>query len=184
MTPTPVPVLVVSGLPRSGTSMMMRMLAAGGHPLLVDDSRPADVHNRHGYFEYDAVRRIAEEDHWLALAAGKAVKVVVPLLMRLPRQTCCRVILMRRDITAVAASQDRMIRADGGDPGCIADWLPRLAALELEARSWCSCLGPRKSLEVTYEGALADPLATAVAVAAFASSRLEVAAMAAAIDKI
>lgn len=176
-------IIVVSGLPRSGTSMMMRMLVAGGLAALTDDRRQPDAHNPFGYFEYDPVRRIAEDDAWLGMAEGKAVKIVVPLLMRLPRDTPCKVILMRRDLLATAASQNRMIAAAGGDPGDVGDWMTRLAALDQEAQGWCAKLPAGRSLVVSFEDTLREPQGAAATVAAFLGSGLDVAAMAGAVAR-
>ena len=49
-------ITVVSGLPRSGTSLMMQMLSAGGLPALTDDLREADESNPRGYFEFEPVK--------------------------------------------------------------------------------------------------------------------------------
>lgn len=178
-------IVIVSGLPRSGTSMMMRMLAAGGLDLLVDEQRQPDSHNPYGYFEFAPVRRIAIDHAWLDQARGKAVKVVVPLLMRLPARARCKVVLMHRDLEATARSQGRMIAAAGGDPGAPEDWTTPLAALQQEAQDWCAHLGPGRTLAVSYEDCLRDPPAAAGRVAAFVAPDLPVppdtAAMAAAV---
>src|SRR5512139_599996 len=91
-------VTVVSGLPRSGTSLVMQMLAAGGMPLLADEARRPDPDNPRGYFEYAAVRAIARDAGFVALAAGRAVKVVAPLLRHLPATQSYRVLLVERRI--------------------------------------------------------------------------------------
>ena len=77
-------VTVVTGAPRSGTALMMRMLDAGGIPALTDGHRPPDEHNPGGYFEYDPVKRLAEDASWLEAARGRAVKVIYRLLAHLP----------------------------------------------------------------------------------------------------
>src|SRR5438105_9566801 len=91
------PIVVVSGLPRSGTSMAMRMLEAGGVPLLTDRQRPADEDNPHGYYEYEPVKTLAEQRDlaWLKQAEGRAVKIVSSLLTWLPEGHRYRVIFMR-----------------------------------------------------------------------------------------
>jgi len=109
-------VVVVSGSPRSGTSLMMRILEAAGVPPLRDDARPADADNPHGYYELAAVKRTAEDAGWLRDAAGRAVKVVQPLLRHLPSDRRYRVILMRRDPDAVARSQEAMLARRGAAP--------------------------------------------------------------------
>ncbi len=106
-------IVVVSGLPRSGTSMMMQMLAAGGCPVLVDDRRAADESNQRGYFEFEAATRLAQDHGWLDQATGKAVKIVAQLLPRLPLHRKYRVIFMERPLTEVVASQQMMLERLG-----------------------------------------------------------------------
>ena len=107
------PVTVVSGVPRSGTSLMMSLLARAGLPLLCDDSRPPDASNPRGYFELAAVRRTREDPGWVRAAPGHAVKVIHSLLDALPPEFDYRVILMRRPWPAVVASQNRMLHRLG-----------------------------------------------------------------------
>lgn len=102
-------IILVSGLPRSGTSMMMQMLYAGGVPVLRDDERPADINNPHGYFELEAVKHTPVDDAWVARAPGHAVKVIHALLRVLPSVYRYRVIFMKRDLDEVVASQSAML---------------------------------------------------------------------------
>jgi predicted AlkP superfamily phosphohydrolase/phosphomutase/tetratricopeptide (TPR) repeat protein len=104
----PEPVIVVSGWPRSGTSMMMRMLAAGGVELFADSTRASDQFNPDGYFEHPKVLKIGENHDWLPEVRGKAVKIVLPLLRYLPASENYRVVIMRRPLTAVVVSQETM----------------------------------------------------------------------------
>ncbi len=104
------PVIVVSGLPRSGTSMMMKMLQKAGIPLLTDGLRTADEDNPKGYYEYEPVKSLAKSNFsWLPDAQGKAVKIISSLLMKLPETYCYKTIFMKRDIQEVLASQKRML---------------------------------------------------------------------------
>ena len=109
-------VTVVSGLPRSGTSMMMRMLEAGGIPALTDGRRKADVDNPLGYFEFEAVKELPTNVAWVKDAGGQAVKVVSALLDQLPRGHAFRVLYMSRDLGEVVASQGRMLERRGHPP--------------------------------------------------------------------
>jgi hypothetical protein len=103
-------ITIVSGLPRSGTSMMMRMLQAGGMEVLTDNIRPPNEDNPMGYFEIEKVKRLQEGDFgWLTEAEGKVVKVISALLEHLPDQYKYKVIFMRRDIHEVLASQKQMM---------------------------------------------------------------------------
>ena len=104
----PLDLLIVSGLPRSGTSLMMRMLAAGGLPLLTDDARPADDDNPDGYFEWQPIKRLQREPRLIDQAAGKVVKVVSTLLPTLPRRHRYRIIFMMRPLKEIAVSQQQM----------------------------------------------------------------------------
>jgi hypothetical protein len=106
-------VVVVSGLPRSGTSMMMRMLEAGGLPLLTDGIRKSDVDNPNGYYEFEPVKKLKDDATWVPDAQGKAVKIVYLLLYHLPANARYKVIFMRRMIVEVVASQDIMLRRAG-----------------------------------------------------------------------
>src|SRR5690349_18862446 len=91
-------VTVVTGVPRSGTSLMMQMLEAGGISALTDNQRPPDIHNPRGYFEYDLVKRIAQDASWMEAARGKAVKIIYRLLPHLPPEFEYRVVFMDRDL--------------------------------------------------------------------------------------
>ena len=179
----PPEIVVVSGLPRSGTSMMMRMLAAGGMPLFTDGVRAADSDNPLGYFEHEAVKRLREDASWVPGAAGKAVKVVSALLPALPEGFQYRVILMRRPLEEVLASQRRMLGRRGAPA---ADDGARMAGLfrrHLEATErWLAARQGVRALAVDYAEALAAPADTARRVAAFLGGGLDAAAMAAAVD--
>jgi hypothetical protein len=105
------PIFVVSGLPRSGTSMMMKMLSEGGLPAVTDSIRGADEDNPNGYFEFEPVKKLADgENEWLAHANGKILKVVSGLLEHLPPDHNYRVLFMEREIKEILASQQKMLR--------------------------------------------------------------------------
>lgn len=103
-------VIVVSGLPRSGTSLVMRMLLFGGVPLLIDDARTEDASNPYGYFEHSAVKHIGVDSSCLEAARGKAIKIVAPLVECLVPWLRYRVIFLLRDLRDVVASQMAMLR--------------------------------------------------------------------------
>ncbi|MAI25929.1 MAG: sulfotransferase family protein [Spirochaeta sp.] len=109
-------IVVVSGIPRSGTSLMMSILGQAGIPLLTDDARAPDDSNPRGYFELAAVRKTNEDSAWLEQAPGQAVKVIHRLLPALPDEYHYRVILMHRPVEEVVQSQDRMLARLGADP--------------------------------------------------------------------
>src|SRR5450432_3057856 len=109
-------ITVVSGLPRSGTSLMMQMLAAGGMPLLTDQIRAPDQDNPRGYFEFERVKQIKRDQAWLGSAVGKAVKIIHLLLYDLPPNRNYRVIFMRRNIEEVLISQRKMLQRTARQP--------------------------------------------------------------------
>jgi hypothetical protein len=104
------PIIIVSGLPRSGTSMMMRMLAEGGVPVITDELRRADSDNPNGYFELETVRQMSEGNvGWLENAGGKAVKIISALLEYLPSNYFYKIIFLEREIQEILASQHKML---------------------------------------------------------------------------
>lgn len=104
------PIIVVSGLPRSGTSMMMKMLEQGGLELVTDELRTADEDNPEGYYEFEAVKQLsAGQAAWLSGAQGKVVKVVSALLEYLPPEFTYKIIFMEREIGEILASQKKML---------------------------------------------------------------------------
>jgi hypothetical protein len=108
------PIIIVSGLPRSGTSMMMRMLAEGGLPVVTDEIRRPDDDNPNGYFELEAVRRLKEGNSaWLREASGRVVKVISSLLEYLPQEYQYKIIFMERDSKETLASQKKMLEHRG-----------------------------------------------------------------------
>jgi hypothetical protein len=104
------PIIIVSGLPRSGTSMMMRMLAEGGIPVITDELRRPDSDNPKGYFEFETVRQMSGGSvEWLANSGGKAVKVISALLEYLPPNYAYKIIFLERDVHEILASQRKML---------------------------------------------------------------------------
>ncbi len=120
------PLIVVTGLPRSGTSMMMGALEAGGVPLVVDGKREADVHNQRGYFEHEGVKSLESSNEWLRECRGKAVKIIYRQLYFIPEGLPAKLVFMRRDVREVVRSQNEML----GEPEGVGDW-SRLLTKEL-----------------------------------------------------
>ncbi|MBI5864071.1 MAG: sulfotransferase domain-containing protein [Planctomycetes bacterium] len=112
---------IVSGLPRSGTSMMMRMLAEGGVPPLIDNIRKADEDNPEGYYEFEPVKQTKKDASWLSGANGKVVKMVYRLLYDLPAGREYRVVFMRRKLEEVIKSQEVMLERKGRAGGDMSD---------------------------------------------------------------
>jgi len=107
------PVVVVSGLPRSGTSLMMQMLHNGGLEILTDGIREADESNPKGYFEFEAVKRLHTDTSWLSDAKNKGVKIISHLLPELPAKYQYKVILMEREMEEIILSQHVMLERLG-----------------------------------------------------------------------
>lgn len=103
------PIIVVSGLPRSGTSMMMQLLDAAGVPIYTDEKRKPDNSNPQGYFEHDKVKQLIRNNAWMEEATGKAVKIVVPLLYKIPAAFTYKVIFMERNLDEIIESQHQML---------------------------------------------------------------------------
>ena len=177
-------ITVVSGLPRSGTSMLMQMLAAGGYPCLTDDVRKADVDNPRGYFEYEKVKRLRRDCSWLPEAQGKAVKIIVQLIPFLPSEFNYRVIFMARDISEVLASQRTMLQRQGKRSGGNLSDRQLGRIFECQVREVKQLLGRRNipTLYVSYLAALQRPMDIAEKIGEFLDEDLDVCAMAAAID--
>jgi hypothetical protein len=106
-------IIIVSGLPRSGTSMAMQMLEAGGVSLVFDNVRQLDPNNPKGYYEYETVKKIKEDSSWIIKCRGKAVKIISLLLYHLPLNEEYKLIFMRRDLEEIVASQNMMLRRLG-----------------------------------------------------------------------
>lgn len=116
------PVVVVSGLPRSGTSLMMNMLQAGGIPIVTDELRIADDDNPKGYFELEQVKQLSKGDvAWVSGAHGKAVKVISALLEHLPGSSAYKIVFMRRRLPEVLASQRKMLERRGEPTDAVPD---------------------------------------------------------------
>ena len=180
----PPEVTVVSGLPRSGTSLMMAMLRAGGLELLIDRQRPPDIDNPNGYFEYQPVTATGSDASWLEQAGGKAVKVVYALLAALPADRHYRVVFMRRALGEVLASQQAMLaRSEQRGSGVAPPQLATILAAQLERTLGWLRLQPHMCLiEVNYNSLIQSPLWQAERVSAFVGGRADPQAMAAVVD--
>jgi hypothetical protein len=102
-------ITIVSGLPRSGTSLMMQMLTEGGMTALTDDQRKADPNNPKGYLEYEKVKALKKDNTWLPEAEGKVVKIISHLITELPTDLTYQVVFLTRNLDEVIASQSSML---------------------------------------------------------------------------
>lgn len=180
------PIVIVSGLPRSGTSMMMKMLDAAGIPIMTDAVRTADVDNPKGYFEFERVKDLEKDPDrsWVRDARGKALKVISWLLKDLPDDNAYRIVFMRRDIDEVLASQNKMLvhrgEQDATDDAVMAEaYRNHLAAVRIMARkkdNW-------SIVEIRYDEAIRDPASVARKVNEFLGGRYDVQRMVEAVDE-
>ena len=177
-------IVVVSGLPRSGTSMMMNMLQAGGLPVLTDNIRTANVDNPKGYYELEKVKQLEQDQSWLEEAQGKAVKIIATLLKHLPPTYSYKVIFMRRKIKEVLASQTQMLIRRGEASDTISD--EKMAALfERHLERIEAWLAQQPNIEVIYTDyneVQNNPLAQAKRIDRLMGNRLDVENMAAVVD--
>ena len=177
------PVVVVSGLPRSGTSMMMRMLDAGGLEVVTDQIRAADEDNPRGYYEFERVKRITEDQAWLPDARGKVVKIISFLLLKAPVGFSYKVIFMCRALPEVLKSQQQMLirRGDSSPQDDV-----RMAQLYekhlVQARAWMDGQPNVDVLYIDHASVVNDPADAARRVNAFLGGALDERAMAGAVD--
>jgi hypothetical protein len=180
------PLIVVSGLPRSGTSMLMKMLEAGGVAIWSDHGRGADIDNPKGYFELERIKHLEKETDksYLREGRGKAVKAISFLIKDLPDDNDYRVIFMRRDLDEVIASQEKMIaRLDQGDTSADPEALKEAYRNDIvRARLLCKKRPNFELIEVSYRAAIEDPAGACRKVNEFLGGHLDEAAMRDAID--
>jgi sulfotransferase family protein len=172
-------ITVVSGIPRSGTSLMMQMMAAGGMPVLTDGLRSADANNPRGYFELESVKFLSRNQDVMAQADGKVVKVISFLLPSLPRQFEYRVIFMCRPLEEVVSSQNRMLERLGKEVPATQTAAVVTAFEEhlKKIRAWLSQQPYIAVLYVDYPAVLDAPEEQTHRICAFLGRDLDAAAM-------
>jgi hypothetical protein len=153
-------ITVVSGMPRSGTSMMMQMVEAAGVELHCDGGRVADTDNPRGYFELEATKRLPRDASFLTKSCAKAVKIVAPLLTSLPADFEYRVIFIDRDMEEIMASQQAMMEHAGQEQG--SDAVDRVLARAFhkriaEAKRWLEDSGNVRVYYVSHADVLDSP---------------------------
>ncbi len=178
-------ITIVSGLPRSGTSLMMQMLEAGGLPVLSDGERKADTDNPKGYLEWERIKQLPKDPSLIAEAEGKVVKVISQLILSLPSDHEYRVVFMLRPLPEVLKSQEKMLLRRGS-----ADSNTGASAIEeafqrhlIEVNQW---LAGKKNIQVArvhYHRVLREPKAVAEEVAAFLQVPLDIEAMVRQVDE-
>jgi sulfotransferase family protein len=175
-------IVIVSGLPRSGTSLMMQMLDQGGVPIVTDNIRSADGDNPRGYYELERVKGIKHDSSWLPEIRGRAFKMVSQLLRDLPAGEHYRIIFMKRDLDEVVSSQEKML-ARLERTAVPTEEIKRSYRLHLNRlAAWLSRQANMKVLYVQYRDLIEQPQPEAERVAAFLGGRLHTEKMARAID--
>jgi predicted AlkP superfamily phosphohydrolase/phosphomutase/tetratricopeptide (TPR) repeat protein len=178
------PIIIVSGLPRSGTSLMMQMLEKGGMDIFTDNKRASDENNPRGYFEHEAVKSLARNNKWLSQVHGKAVKIIAQLIQYLPARYNYKIIFMERDIYEIVSSQQKMLVRDGkfkakSYPG----GLDMIYSKQVEnAKSWINNRHNMDVLYINYKDAIENPSHVAEQVNSFLNSSMDINAMVKAID--
>ena len=176
-------ITIVSGLPRSGTSLMMRMLNVGGIPALCDEHRTPDADNPNGYYEFESVKSIQNYSEWIDRAVGHSVKMVYNLLEHLPTDREYRVVFMRRQIDEIIQSQRAMLLRNG-----IKTEIPDEEIKELFERvlrqfySWLPSQTHLKLINVSYNELLSRPASTIAQINRHLGYSLDTEAMAQVID--
>lgn len=179
-------IIVVSGLPRSGTSMMMKMLEAGGLPILTDNLREADANNPKGYYEFERVKELPNGDYgWIPEAGGKVVKIVTGLIMHLPPDARYKVIFMQRAMKEVLSSQKKMLGRLGKEDDKVEDEKMKKIYQEhlKQVNAWISKQPNIEVLYVNYNTMLGSPLESLQKVNEFLGGDMDVNVMAGVVDK-
>jgi hypothetical protein len=179
-------IIVVSGLPRSGTSMMMKMLEAGGLPILTDNLREADANNPKGYYEFERVKEMPNGDYgWIPEAGGKVVKIVTGLIMNLPSNTRFKVVFMQRAMKEVLSSQKKMLGRLGREDDNVEDEKMKKIYQEhlKQVNAWIAKQPNIEVLYVNYNTMLENPLESLQKVNEFLGGGMDMNVMAGVVDK-
>lgn len=178
-------ITIVSGLPRSGTSLMMQMLVAGGITALSDGERRADIDNPKGYLEWELIKQLPKDPTLIAQAEGKVVKAISQLLLSLPLTHQYRIIFMQRPLAEVMKSQEEMLRRRGtADPGVDPAAITRAFQAHLyEVNTWLNGKPNVSVLRVHYHSLLKEGKDTAEKIAAFLGLPLNIEAMTQQVDQ-
>jgi hypothetical protein len=175
-------IIIVSGLPRSGTSLMMQLLDAGGVEVVTDHLRTADADNPRGYYEFEKVKQVKRDASWLPGIRGKAVKMVSQLLLDLPPTERYRVVFMERDFAEMLDSQERMLRRLGREGVPRETILPAFTSHLERVHEWLQRQPHIAVLRVRYKALVERPEAEVARVNEFLGGRLDVSRAAGAVD--
>ena len=177
-------ITVVSGLPRSGTSLVMQMLAAGGMAVLSDGRREADTSNPRGYFEYQRVKNLKADNAWLGEGQGKAVKIILQLMPYVPPGYRYRVVVVERDLDEVVASQRAMLEREGRSGAEISgEQLKRVFATQSSrVYRWMKNQAGVDVLTVHHRQLIENPASASVQIAEFLDGQVDIERMAGVVD--
>ena len=180
------PVILVSGLPRSGTSMLMQMLEKAGMPIVTDKIRTPDEDNPKGYHEFERIKELdkTSDKSWLKNYRGQVIKTISFLLQDLPLDLNYQVLFMRRNIEEVLRSQNKMLERNGA-PGAVVPDEKMRQNYEFHLKKVYYRLDRTpnfQALYLDYPAIVEDPLREARRISAFLGRRLDVEAMAGAVN--
>lgn len=175
---------IVSGLPRSGTSMVMQILEAGGMQILQDHFRTPDEDNPRGYFEFELVKQLKADSSWLDRSGGKAIKVIYALLPFLPSCYEYNILYLNRDLNEVIGSQATMLSRNGKPGGGIGpEALKSVFKKETEKTlAWLSTQPNMRVLHIQHRELIENPGSASAKINDFLGDRLIVRAMEQVID--
>jgi hypothetical protein len=178
-------ITIVTGLPRSGTSMMMQILAAGGMEVLTDQIRAADEDNPRGYYEIEKIKDLSKDSSLLDEAAGKAVKIITKLLIYLPSEHSYQIIFVDRKLEEVLASQKMMLMRRGKHTDAVDDKkLSDLFSRHLkDTKKWISNQPNMDVFYTNYNEIITSPLETLSQINHFLGDKLDLRRMAGVVDK-
>ena len=178
-------ITIVSGLPRSGTSLMMQMLVAGGMTALSDGERQADIDNPKGYLEWERIKQLPKDPTLIAEAEGKVVKVISQLLLSLPLTYVYRIVFMQRPLAEVLKSQEQMLQRRGtADTSVDASAMTRAFQNHLyEVNTWLNGKPNFEVLRVQYHHLLNEGHETCQRISTFLNLPLNMEAMLAQVDQ-
>lgn len=178
-------ITIVSGLPRSGTSLMMRMLEAGGMEVVKDDIRKADEDNPYGYYEFEKVKKIEEDSSWLDSTQGRVFKMVSMLLYHLPADKDYKIIFMKRNMHEMLNSQRIMLGRHGNDKAQVDnEEMGRLYGKHLtQIEKWLEKQDNMDILYISYNDIIERPSENTEMVNQFLGNGLDVKKMVKVVDK-
>jgi hypothetical protein len=176
-------IIIVSGLPRSGTSLMMQMLDHGGVEVVTDSIRTADTDNPKGYYEFEQVKKIKRDATWLPATRGKAIKMVSQLLYDLPPTEIYRIVFMERDLEEMLRSQEKMLERLDRRPAPRAEMKQAFAVHLERLHEWLPRQGNMQLLRVSYNDLMEKPREQSERVSDFLRSQADVGKMLRAVDQ-